>query len=1030
VPTRISESALEEHIEQCLLAGGPDDPAGTSASTVRETPDRYGEGVPGGWLRRSTSQYDPDLLLLSDDVLDFVRGTQPKTWERLKAHHGDEARAKFLRRLSREIEKKGTLHVLREGIRDSGCHFHLAFFKPSSGLNPDHQEHYRANLFSVIRQFHYDPPSRGAARGKSLDLGLFLNGIPIFTAELKNPLNRQNWEHAVAQYKGDRDPRHPLFKFGRCLAHFAADPDQVHVTTRLAGGSTRFLPFNQGWEGGAGNPPVPPTRSGYATEYLWSRIWARDSVLNLLQHFVHEVEDEDEDGKKTGKTSIIFPRYHQLDAVRGLVEDARRHGPGRVYLVQHSAGSGKSNSIAWLAHQLSVLHDASDAKVFDSIIVITDRRVLDRQLQRTVRQFERTLGVVENIDEGSRHLRDALEGGKQIIISTLQKFPHISEEMASLPGSRFAVIIDEAHSSQSGEGRKHLNTVLAAGSLEEAEAEDATEEDDLEDRIVREMKSRGRLGNVSTFAFTATPKEKTLELFGERATDGRYRPFSLYSMRQAIEEGFIMDVLRNYTTYRTYWRLLKTVENDPHYDREKAARLLRSFVEGHEHAIRKKVEIIVEHFHDQVAGRVGQKAKAMVVTRSRLHAVKFAQELRKYLKERRLDYGTLVAFSGTVQAGGMDYTESQMNGLPETQTAIAFRRLGNRFLVVANKFQTGFSEPLLHTMYVDKKLGGVNAVQTLSRLNRTHPEKLETMVLDFANEADDIQEAFGPYYEETILSEGTDPNILYDRFDVLYGFPVFTRADVDAFAVAYFGGEGQDRVYALLGPAVERFTGLSDDEKTDFRRALLDYTRVYSFLSQLLTFTDAELEKLYHFARLLRRHLPAPGKEALPVDVQRQIDIESFEVRQLHKGAIQLERGAGRLDPKEEKGPKPPKPPGELEPLSAIIEELNQRFGLELTPEDASSMEALETSLRQNPGLQNSLRVNPPENARLSFEQIAKDQLHDMVERNFNLYQRINRDEEFQRVLMDLLFGRMLKVVGEGEGNLGSEESTTRDPLP
>jgi type I restriction enzyme, R subunit len=1023
VPTRISESSFEDHIERSLLAGGPDDPGagpgGDAPPEVRELASRYGEGLSGGWLRRISAQYDADLLLVPSDVLDFVRSTQPGQWERLREHHGEEVRPKFLKRLSREIEKKGTLHVLREGVRDSGCHFQLAYFKPSSGLNPDHQELYRANLFSVIRQFHFDPPSAGTSRGPSLDLGLFVNGLPLFTAELKNPLTGQNWEHAVAQYRADRDPRHALFRFGRCLAHFAVDPEQVHVTTRLTGPSTRFLPLNQGWEGGAGNPPVPPTRDGYATEYLWSRVWARDSVLNLLQHFIHEVELEDEDGKRTGARAIIFPRYHQLDAVRRLVEDARHKGPGQVYLIQHSAGSGKSNSIAWLAHQLSVLHDADDERVFDSIIVITDRRILDRQLQRTVRQFEQTLGVVESIDQGSRHLRDALKDGKQIIISTLQKFPYISEELASLPGSRFAVIIDEAHSSQSGEGRKHLNAVLAAGSLEEAEAADAVEEEDLEDTIVREMKTRGRLENVSTFAFTATPKEKTLELFGRADADGRYRPFSLYSMRQAIEEGFIMDVLRNYTTYRTYWRLLKKVEDDPHYDREKASRLLRSFVEGHEHAIRKKVEVMVGHFHDQVAGRIGKKAKAMIVTRSRLHAVRFATELRKYLKEQHLPYGALVAFSGTVQSGGMEYTEAQMNGIPDTQTARAFRRLENRFLVVANKFQTGFDEPLLHTMYVDKKLGGVNAVQTLSRLNRTHPEKLETMVLDFANEVQQIQDAFRPYYEETILSEGTDPNVIYDRFDVLYGFPVFVSADVDRFAEAYFGGAKQDRIYTLLAPAVDRFRALSEEEQTDFRKALLDYVRVYSFLSQLLTFTDADLEKLYHYARLLRRALPPPGKEELPVEVKRQIDIESFEVRKLHQGAIELERGPGRLDPKDEKGPRTTKKDGELEPLSAIIEELNQRFGLELTPEDASSMEALENSLRQNPGLQNSLRVNPPENARLSFEQIAKDQLHDMVERNFQLYQRINRDTEFQRVLMDLLFGRMLKVVGEGGEEVG-----------
>ena len=1026
---RISEMAFEDHIEAALLAGGPDadvtDDAQLPGGGVagRERPEAYGEGVPGNWLRRENLHYDPDLLLLPADVIDFIRSTQPREWKRLRQHHGDETRKKFLARLSGEIQKKGSLRVLREGIRDSGCRFQLAFFRPSSGLNPQLQRKYEANLFSVVRQLHYDPPQAGVRRGPSLDVVLFLNGLPIFTAELKNPLTRQNVKHAKVQYQKDRDPRHQLFRFGRCLAHFAVDPDEVWVTTHLEGKATRFLPFNQGWDGGAGNPPVPPTRGGYATDYLWNRILARDSVLNLVQHFIHEVDVEDEDGRKTGERMLIFPRYHQLDAVRRLVDDAKHDGPGRQYLIQHSAGSGKSNSIAWLAHQLSVLHDADDRRVFDSIVVITDRRVLDRQLQRTVRQFEQTLGVVENIDRTSQQLKDALQAGKQIIVTTLQKFPVISEQIAELSGTRFAVLIDEAHSSQTGESRRHLNAVLEAGSLEEAEAEDEVEEEDLEDRIVREMALRGRLPNVSSFAFTATPKEKTLELFGTKGEDGAFHPFSLYSMRQAIEEGFIRDVLENYTTYRTYWRLLKKVEDDPHYDRAKASSLLRSFVEGHDHAIRQKVEILAEHFHDRVSHRIKGKAKAMVVTRSRLHAVRFALELRKYLKEQGssyADYGVLVAFSGTVQSGGVSYTESQMNGLPDTQTAKRFRRADQRFLVVANKFQTGFDEPLLHTMYVDKKLGGVSAVQTLSRLNRIHPDKEETMVLDFANEAEDIESAFRPYYEETILSEGTDPNLLYDRLDVLMEFPVFTMDDVNTFARAWFEGEKQDRLQALLMPARDRFVELSDEEQGDFRRALLDYVRLYSFLSQLLTFTDADLEKIYHFARLLRRILPSPGRDELPLEIQGEIDIASLAVRQTGKGEIRLDRGPGQLDPKAERGPRQARKEDELEPLSVIIERLNERFGLDLGPDEVASVEVLEDDLARNPALGNSLRVNPPENARLSFDQTATDRLQDLAESNFNLYKRLDRDPQFKEALMDVLFERVLgTVLGQPENRGG-----------
>ncbi|MFQ5946127.1 MAG: type I restriction endonuclease subunit R, partial [Anaerolineae bacterium] len=745
----------------------------------------------------------------------------------------------------------------------------------------------------------------------------------------------------MRQYQFDRDPREPLFAFGRCLGHFAVDPDLVYVTTRLEGPRTRFLPFNQGQFGGAGNPPVPPTKSGYPTAYLWGRVWARDSVLNLIQHFVHEVEEEDEAGRGTGRRSLIFPRYHQLDAARRLVADAREQGAGRRYLVQHSAGSGKSNSIAWLAHQLSVLHDASDRRVFDSIVVITDRRVLDRQLQRTVHAFEQTPGVVENIDKTSRQLKEALESGKTIIVTTLQKFPVIAEEIGNLPQKRFAVIIDEAHSSQSGESARHLKKVLAAGSLEEAAGEEAEEGEDLEDRIVAEMKARGRLPNVSYFAFTATPKGKTLELFGARRPDAKFEAWSLYSMRQAIEEGFILDVLEHYTTHKVYWRLLKKIVDDPHYDRDKAGYLLRSFVDLHEHAIRKKIEIMVDHFHGQVAHRIRGRAKAMIVSRSRLHAVRYKLAVDQYLKEKGYPYRVLVAFSGTVHDGGVDYTEANMNGFPEAQTAGMFERPEYRFLVVAEKFQTGFDQPLLHTMYVDKKLGGVNAVQTLSRLNRTHRDKVETIVLDFANEADEIQKAFQPYYEKTLLSEATDPNLLYDLERQLLDIRIYTEAEVDGFARLYFSAKStQDQLYAALRPVVDRFAELPEEKQADCRSKLADYVRLYAFLSQILTFTDPDLEKLYVFARLLRRYLPV-SREDLPREIQQNVDMESYRIQRRHTGRIGLERGQGEVEPI---GVKPlhGQTPEEVEPLSQIIGELNERFGTDFTAEDRVFIQQLE----------------------------------------------------------------------------------------
>lgn len=997
---KVSERSFEDAIEAALLQYGPDAYVGGEGA-VREAPAPFGETPPGGYHRRQPEEYDRTLCLIPRDVVDFILATQPKEWARLKQHHGGEVKERFLKRLASEIERRGALDVLRSGIKDSGCKFRLAYFRPASGLNEETRRLYQANLFSVVRQLRYSTRNE-----KSIDLVLFLNGIPIFTAELKNPLTGQTVEDAIRQYKTDRDPREPLFAYGRCLAHFAVDPDLVYVTTHLQGLKTRFLPFNQGRFGGAGNPPVPPTRPGYATSYLWEETWTRDSVLDLIRYFIHEVEEEDEKGRKNGRRFLIFPRYHQVDCVRKLIAHARAHGTGQRYLIQHSAGSGKSFTIAWLAHQLATLHDASDRRVFDSIVVVTDRRVLDRQLQRTMRQFEQTLGVVENIDTTSRQLKEALESGKTIIVTTLQKFPVIVNQIGELPGKRFAVIVDEAHSSQSGESTKSLKAVLASRSLEEAEREEAgaaTPEEELESTILSEIEKRGRLPNLSMFAFTATPKPKTLELFGTRLADGKFAPFHLYSMRQAIEEGFILDVLANYTTYKAYWRLLKKIEDDPRYDKKKAEYLLKYFVDLHPHAINEKVRIMVEHFATQVQGEIGGKAKAMVVTRSRLHAVRYKLAFDAYLTERGYPFKALVAFSGTVQDGGQSYTEAGMNGFPETQTAKAFERPEYRFLIVANKFQTGFDQPLLHTMYVDKKLGGVNAVQTLSRLNRTHPEKRGTMVLDFANEADEIKAAFEPYYETTLLSEATDPNLLYEIQTRLAGFPVYTDADVNAFAKVYFDKRStQDRLYAALAPAVERFRELTKEEQQDFRGQLTDFIRLYAFLAQVLTFADVDLEKLYVFARHLRRLLPA-DRDTLPWEVQQNIDMESYRLQRTSSGRITLERKAGMLQPQSTKG-RYGVAPEELEPLSRIIAELNERFGLNLGPEHRATLGYIMAKLEADPALDASARVNTRENIRLTFDAKVEQVIQEIVDSNFELYKRITDDPEFGDAVKTFLF--------------------------
>ena len=989
----ISERAFEEAIEAALLRHGPDDP---HPLEVREDSPGHASG---GYRKRRSKNYDAAQCLLPEDVVDFLIATQPEAWERLRQQYGADVHGRFAMRLSAEVARRGVLDVLRKGVKDMGCSFQMAYFRPATQLNDQTRRLHAANLFAVARQVHYSTSDTG----KSLDMVLFLNGLPLFTVELKSPLNGQRVEDAVQQYKSARDPREPLFAYGRCLAHFAVDPNTVFVTTRLAGPKTRFLPFNRGWNRGAGNPPVPPSRSGFATAYLWEQVWARDSVLELARRYIHEVQHEDDRGRKTGRRFTIFPRFQQLECVRRLVAHARRTGPGQQYLIQHSAGSGKSFTIAWLAHQLSTLH-AGDARVFDSVVVVSDRKVIDRQLQTAIHQFEQTLGQVENIDRTARQLQDALETGKQIVVTTLQKFPVIVDQIGALPGKRFALIIDEAHSSQTGETSKSVKEVL--GSLEDAERDEAdaqTPDEELERVVLAEVEKRGRRPNLSTFAFTATPKAKTLELFGTKRDDGTFAPFHLYSMRQAIEEGFICDVLASYTTYRAYWQLLKKVEDDPRYDKRKANALLKSFVELHPHAIDAKVRVIVDHFAGRVQGEIGGKAKAMVVTRSRLHAVRYKRALDAQLAAEGLSCKALVAFSGAVQDGGRSYTEASMNGVSELQTAKTFEGRDFRFLVVASKFQTGFDQPLLHTMYVDKKLGGVNAVQTLSRLNRVHAEKDGTMVLDFANDADEIREAFEPYYETTLLSEATDPNLLYELQSRLESLPVFVAEDVNAFAEVFFRSRVRlDRVHAALSPAVDRFNALDDDDKRRFRGWLTDYIRLYAFLSQVLPFADADLEKLYAFARHLRPLLIVDG-ETLPREVQQNIDMQSYRVHEAASGEIDLSRRAGTVAPMTSTTVLGP-PEAELAPLSRIIAELNERFGIELGECSRATLGQVMEKLEGDAALDAAAQVNTRDNVRESFTHKVDMLLQEIVDSNFDLYKRFTDEPEFGDVLRSHLF--------------------------
>ena len=756
---------------------------------IGETEYRISAIPLGGYVRMAgqvdvPEEYDKELCLIPAEVIRFIQDTQPKEYQKLEKQYGADTASKLCYRLSREIQKRGALDVLRNGIKDRGVKFHLAYFKPASGMNPEHQKLYQGNRFSVVRQLKYSRKNEN-----SIDMALFLNGIPIITAELKNSLTGQFVEDAKKQYRKDRNPKgEPLLAFKRCLVHFAVGNEEVFMTTKLEGEKTRFLPFNKDIVN-----PVNP--HGHKTHYLWEDIWQPDMLLELIHNYLHiQKNTEKYYDKNKGLVEreyevFIFPRYHQLDVVRKLIGAVRQDGVGKNYLVQHSAGSGKSNSIAWLAHQLANFYQnpTDKERLFDSIIVVTDRRVLDRQLQNTIKQFEQVPGVVMKIDKNSAQLKSALETGKAIIITTLQKFPVISESMSHLKGQRFAVIIDEAHSSQSGESAKHLKKTLSVN-LEQAETEDQVGED-LEDKIIQEIRTRGPQKHISYFAFTATPKNKTLELFGTKGPDGKPVAFHIYSMRQAIEEGFILDVLKNYTTFKRYFKLVKTVPDDSEYEKKKAIRLLTSYVDLQPHAIEMKARIMLDHFLEKTVNAIQGRGRAMVVTRSRLHAIKFYLMFKQIMEEKHLGFKPLVAFSGEVTDPdtGAKYRENSLNRLPP-KVAIpdAFKTPEYRILIVANKFQTGFDEPLLHTMYVDKKLAGVQAVQALSRLNRTMQGKNETFVLDFVNEAEEIQAAFQPYYQTTILHEETDPNRLYDLETELKAFDIYSTKDVEEFAEIFY----------------------------------------------------------------------------------------------------------------------------------------------------------------------------------------------------------------------------------------------------
>jgi len=937
-----------------------------------------------GYFKRQPDQYDKSLCLDPDMLMNFILATQPEKWQAYQKQLGERAKDAFLSKVKSEIDTRGTLELLRKPFATYGVYFDLVYFKPASGLNESYRKKYQGNIFSVTRQVKYSIHNEN-----SLDMVLFLNGIPLATMELKDRMTGSgyNVENAIRQYQQDRDCREPLFKFARCLVHFALDEEQIYMTTHLLGPKTFFLPFNKGNNGQAGNPPT----AGFSTEYLWKEVLQRDSFLELLQHFIQITDVLDEEGNPTGQKRLLFPRYHQMDAVRRLIDHARQNGTGRQYLIQHSAGSGKSNTISWLAHQLSNLHDAKNNNVFDSIIVVTDRRVLDGQLRANVLAFEQNPGVVAGIEKGSKQLRQELEAGTKIIVTTLQKFPYIEEDIKSLPGKRFAIILDEAHSSSSGEMSKSMKKVLNLNAEDDPEEEDTT----WEDRIDDQMASRGRQPNISYFAFTATPKPKTLELFGVCQPDGSYRPFHIYTMKQAIQEKFIKDVLPNYITYKTYFELVKKITDDPNYDKTKATRLLKVYVEMNEHTIERKTAIIIEHFLENALheipdeNRIGQ-AKAMLVCSSRAQAVKYKLAFDKYIREKHLSFKALVAFSGSVSVEGSkdEFSESRMNGFPEEQTAARFRESQYKFLIVANKFQTGFDQPLLYAMYVNKKLVGVNAVQTISRLNRVYPGKKDPITLDFVNESKVIRKAFQDFYEDTMLEEGSDPDKLYDFKRSLEEFHYYTQEEVNQFAQVFFAKPfRQEKLEPILRKAVERFKADTEEKNEKFRAVLKAYVRVYAFLSQIISFNDAELEKLYVYARILLRKLPFT-KQKLPKEVTQQVDLDSIRIQFNSKG-MKLKNGEGGVFK-----PGDDNPMGGsqefLEPLSVIIKSINEKYATDFNESDKVVADSLLSRLKKDETFEYEVKNNPEQNVWWAFEKKFNAELQGLLEEHFEFYKNSN----------------------------------------
>jgi type I restriction enzyme R subunit len=965
-----------------------------------------------GYVPGSNGDYSREHVIDLAKLRAFLETTQPDTAEALALDQDCPKRTQFLHRLDAEIAKRGVIDVLRRGIKHGPVSLDLFYGMPSPG-NTRAAELHGANIFSVTRQLRYSRDEKQLA----LDLAIFINGLPVATFELKNSLTKQTVDDAVRQYKRDRSPDEPLFRFGRCVVHFAVDDHEVRMCTHLKGKHSWFLPFNQGWNDGAGNPPNP---GGLKTDYLWKQILTRPGLTDVLENYAQIVQEKDERGRKKPPRQI-FPRYHQLDVVRKLLADAGAKGPGERYLIQHSAGSGKSNSIAWLAHQLIGLEKGGQA-IFDTVVVITDRRVLDKQIRNTIRQFAQVSSVIGAVtgDSGSktRQLSGFLRAGKKIIISTVQTFPFILDEIGDEHrGKTFAIIIDEAHSSQGGKTSAKMNMALSDHGGEE------DEEETFEDKINRIMESRKMLANAGYFAFTATPKNKTLEIFGIpcEPVDGKvpHRPFHSYTMKQAVQEGFILDVLAHYTPVGSYYRLMKTVEDDPEFDAEKAGKKLRRYVESHDHAIRQKAEIMVDHFHEKVIARkkIGGKARAMVICSGIKRAIQYFEAVSAYLKERQSPYRAMVAFSD-YEENGRKITEASLNGFPSSRIEAYFKadqikdipgKAPYRFLIVADKFQTGYDEPLLHTMYVDKMLSGIKAVQTLSRLNRAHPLKTDTFVLDFMNDADTITKAFSDYYRTTVLSEETDPNKLHDLKAALDGYQVYNDMQVDELVRLFLEGSDRDRLDPILDACVGEYNGnLDEDGQVDFKGKAKAFTRAYQFLGSILPYMNAEWEKLSIFLNFLIPKLPAPVEQDLSKGILESVDMDSYRAEVQQTMTLTLPDEDAVIFPLPMGGGGRVAEP-ELDYLSNIIKSFNDRFG-NIEWEDTDRIrkvitEEIPARVKADQAYRNAMKNSSRSAARLEHDRALQKVVIEMLSDHTELFKQFSDNPGFKKWLSDTIFG-------------------------